>query len=318
MNSQTLSCVVPVYNESACVQLLYEKLAKVLETLGMQLEFIFVDDHSNDATLEILKKIRQADARAKIISFSRNFGHQVAVVAGLHHASGDCVVVMDGDLQDPPEIIHQMVEKWRQGYEVVYGIRRQRQDSLCKALACKIFYRVLERIAFSKMPLDAGDFCLLSRRVVESIKQFHEENPYVRGLRSWVGFKQTGVVYDRPARAAGKSKYGFAGLFQLALSGIFSFSILPLRAATALGLVVSLVSMCYALFLFAAQILIFLGRWPQPYYIPGWATLACGLFFLMGMQFIFLGILGEYVGRTYMQSKERPLYVIEEKVGFDE
>lgn len=311
-----MSIVVPLFNEAACVEKLYQRLCEMGTRSGIDLEFIFVNDHSTDETLTILKKLRSQDPRIKIISFSRNFGHQLAVTAGLKYASGTCVAVMDADLQDPPELLGQMVEKWRQGYDVVYGIRQNRKDGLIKKFACHLFYRLLQRMSEFPIPLDAGDFCLMSRRVLEKMKGFQESQPYVRGLRAWAGFRQIGIPYDRGRRAAGRSKYNFWRLSLLAFDGFCSFSVLPMRIAGAIGILVALVSFIGGTYVIITYLLARMGIITSLRIVPGWATLMCSMMFFMGLQFVFLGILGEYIGRIFMQTKGRPFYIIEEEIGF--
>ncbi len=315
---QLISFVVPVFNEEECVEKLYSRICETAESIGMKFELIYVDDHSIDSTLRIIRGLRERDSRVKIISFSRNFGHQVAVMAGLHHASGDCVITMDADLQDPPEIVPQMLEIWKQGFDVVYGIRRTRKGNWLKKTCYKIFYRVIHKISPLDLPLDAGDFCLMSRRIVLEMQKLNEERPFVRGLRTWVGFKQIGIDYDRQLREAGKSKYNIVKLSQLAIDGILSFSSLPLEAATFIGVIISCASILYALYTGITRILIQFDIISADHLIPGWATLVCSIMLLMGLQFIFLGILGKYVGRIFTQGKRRPLYIVQEKQGFED
>jgi dolichol-phosphate mannosyltransferase len=313
-----ISFVIPFFNEEECVEKLYSRIRETAESIGIKFEMVCINDHSTDSTVQVLRKIRQNDQRVKIVSFSRSFGHQIAVTAGLRYASGDCVVVMDADLQDPPELVNKMIEKWQQGFEVVYGIRRNRKESFFRIVSCKIFYLLIHNISPIKIPFDAGDFCLMSRRVVREMRKLNEEDPFVRGLRAWVGFKQTGIEYERNSREAGSSKYNILELFGLALDGILSFSVVTLRLATVIGLIVSFFSIAYAFYIGISRILIALGYVSPTNLIPGWATLICSLMLLIGLQFIFLGILGEYVGRIFTQVKGRPLYVVEEEIGFED
>lgn len=311
-----ISIVIPIYNEQETISELYSRLNKVFSAIGEEFEAIFINDGSTDTSLETIRNIHNKDKRLKAISFSRNFGHQAAITAGLRYASGDCVVVMDADLQDQPEIITEMVKKWRQGFEVVYGIRQHRKEPWITRVCYEIFYSLLYKISPSQIPRNAGDFCLMDKRVVIEMRRLNEERPFVRGLRHWVGFKQAGIEYDRAARITGKSKYNIIKLFGLALDGILSFSSLALRMATVIGLIVSLISICYAFYIGINRILIAIGFVDTAKLVPGWATLVCSITFLLGLQFIFLGILGEYVGRIFAQVKARPLFIVDEEVGF--
>lgn len=316
MKSPFVSFVIPMYNEEECAEILYSRILKVCSGAKIKFELIAIDDGSADRTLSILKKIHRKDPRLKIISFARNFGHQVAIVAGLKYALGDVVIVMDADLQDPPEIIPEMIKKWREGYKVIYGIREERDESWLKKVCYKVFYRLLLKISpLKNIPLDAGDFCLMDKRVVLEMRRFKEDRPFIRGLRTWVGFKQTGIEYSRPGRLAGKSKYNFIRLFHLAFDGLLSFSTLALRMTIIAGMIISFFSITYALYIAVNRILILFNVLISNDAIPGWTTPVVSITFLMGLQFIFLGILGEYVSRIYSQSKDRPQYVIEEALG---
>lgn len=315
VNNPYVSIVIPMFNEEECVPILYSRISKVCDLHRIKFEFIAVNDGSFDKTLNILKKLRQKDNHVKIISFARNFGHQIAIVAGLRYAAGDVVIVMDADLQDPPELIPKMLQKWREGYRVVYGIREERDEMWLRKACYKLFYRLLLKMSpLKNIPLDAGDFCLMDKKVVKEMRRFKEDRPFLRGLRTWVGFRQTGIEYKRPGRLAGKSKYSFIKLFRLALDGLLSFSSVALRMTIIAGLGISFLSITYALFISAHRILI-LFNVVEGTAIPGWTTPIVSITFLMGLQFIFLGILGEYVSRIYSQSKDRPYFVIEEKLG---
>jgi dolichol-phosphate mannosyltransferase len=311
-----VSFVVPLFNEERSVRELYERVSSAALLTGGSFELVCIDDDSNDDTLKILKALCAADPRVKVVSFSRNFGHQLAVTAGLRYASGEYVLVMDGDLQDPPELIGPMLAKAKEGFDVVYGIRRNRKESIFKRLCYRAFYRILQAISPLSIPLDAGDFCLMSRRVVLEMRRINEGRPFVRGLRAWVGFRQTGVKYDRNARTKGDSKYNLMRLFSLAFDGTLSFSVNALRVAVFMGMLVAFASMGYAVYIGVNRILIALGYVHSAHLIPGWATLVCSVMFFIGLQFIFLGILGEYVGRIFMEVKDRPLFVVKEEMGF--
>lgn len=312
-----ISFIVPVFNEEEpLLKELHLRLLKVCQNLKVNFELIFVDDGSVNNAFSTLKKLRIKDPRIKIISFTRNFGHQLAVSAGLRYASGDCVVVMDSDLQDPPEIIPLMVEQWKRGYKVVYGVRSERDEVWWKNISYKVFYRFLNKVSsFKNIPLDAGVFCLMDKQVVKEMCRFTEERPFIRGLRAWVGFKQIGVPYKRPPRLAGRSQYSLVKLLALAFDGLFSFSPIFLRIILLAGLIISLLSTTYAFYIGLNRVLIFLKIISPKSFVPGWATLVCGFMFLMGLQFIFLSILGEYIGRIYLETKKRPLFIIGEKLG---
>lgn len=318
MKKQTISFVVPMFNEQECAAILYEKILNVCKKIKVNFELICVDDGSSDNTLSLLKKLRKKDSRLKIISFARNFGHQMAIVAGLKYASGNPVVVMDADLQDPPELIPKMLEKWRQGYKVIYGVREEREEIWLKKFCYKLFYRLLLKMSpLKNIPLDAGDFCLMDKKVVTLMRQFKEDRPFLRGLRTWVGFKQIGIHYHRPTRVAGKTKYSLTKLFHLAFDGLLSFSSLALKMTIFAGLIISFFSISYALYITISKILITFKIITYSNEIPGWTTPVVSITFLMGLQFIFLGIIGEYISRIYSQGKQRPPFIIEEKFGLN-
>lgn len=275
-------------------------------------ELIFVNDGSYDRTLEILRELHVRDSHVKFVSLSRNFGHQIAISAGINFASGQAVIIMDGDLQDPPEVITLLIAKWQEGYDVVYAVRKDRQgEKLVKVLAYKLFYRIITKLTHIDIPLDAGDFRIMSRRVVDALKLMPERNRFVRGLTSWVGFKQSGIEYTRQARFAGKTKYSWSKLLRLAFDGITSFSFVPLQLATYLGFFVSGLCLIFALYVIYAKL--FMNLPPQ-----GWASLMAALMFLGGVQLITLGIIGEYVGRIFDEVKQRPIYITDEVCGFSE
>ncbi len=298
-----LSVVLPVYNEAENISVLYERLISVLERENFDFELLFVDDGSNDESAQKLNDLEASDERVVVIELARNFGHQVAITAGLDFARGKAVAVMDADLQDPPEVLPEFISKWREGHDVVYAVRVQRKEGWLKRASYKAFYRLLRHVSNIDIPLDAGDFCVMDRRVVDLLKSMPERNRFVRGIRSWVGLKQVGVTFQRQARHAGKSKYTFFGLLLLALDGLISFSYVPLRIITFLGLVVSTLSILLALFYVTIKLR--LGLNP-----PGFATIIVAIFFLAGIQLITLGVIGEYVGRIFEEAKRRPLYVV--------
>jgi polyisoprenyl-phosphate glycosyltransferase len=298
-----LSVVIPVHDEADNLPQLYARLTDVLAKIGSPYEIVFVDDGSRDDSPELLQAQAADDTHVVVVELARNFGHQVAISAGLDHARGAGVIVMDADLQDPPEVLPQFVAKWREGHDVVYAIRTQRKESWLKRSAYAVFYRLLKRVANIDIPLDAGDFCIMDRRVVELLVGMPERNRFVRGIRSWVGLDQVGLAYERHARHAGRPKFTMTRLVYLALDGLVSFSYLPLRVITMLGFGISLMSLVLALF-YAVKKLTF-GLNP-----PGFATLTVAIFFFAGMQLITTGVIGEYVGRIFEEVKRRPLYVV--------
>ena len=301
-----ISIVVPVYNESEVIGAFYERIAKALDSLyAFSAELIFVDDGSADDSHAKLMRFAQQDSRIRVVKFSRNFGHQIAVTAGLDFASGDAVVIIDADLQDPPEMIQTFVEKWQEGYDVVYGIREKRQgETKLKLLTASLFYRMLKAIAGIDIPVDVGDFRLISRRVASQFKNLKERDRFIRGLVSWLGFEQIGVYYSREERYAGDTKYPYRKMLKFALDGITSFSILPLRLASWLGFLTSFVAFVYGCSVFIQKLL---GNTVQ-----GWATIMIFMLFIGGIQLICVGIMGEYIGRIFNEAKYRPLYVVEE------
>jgi dolichol-phosphate mannosyltransferase len=304
------SAVVPVYNEEANLPELHRRLTTAFSTIGRSYEVILVDDGSSDRSAELIANLCRQDSRLRAIHFSRNFGHQAAVAAGLQHASGKAVVVMDADLQDPPELVPQLLERWREGFEVVYAQRTQRtHEGVLKRLPAYLYYRALRGLATVDVPPDTGDFCLMDRRVVDLLNQMPERNRFVRGLRAWVGFRQTAVQFVRPARYAGNVKYTFRKSLGLAVNGIVSFSKIPLRIATYLGLVVSLAS-------FGLAVWYVVQKLTGAEVVRGWASTVVIVLFLGGVQLLTLGIIGEYISRIYDEVKQRPIYVIRERVGF--
>jgi dolichol-phosphate mannosyltransferase len=314
--SKKISVIVPCFNEAAVLPALFQRLGAVAATWNADYEILCVDDGSRDRTWEILQAQNAKDPRWRGLSFARNFGHQTAVSAGLHFASGDAVVVIDADLQDPPEEIARLLEKWRAGFEVVFATRKKRKDPLLKTILAWGFYRVLSKLTPLPMARDAGDFCLLDKKVVAVMKALPERNRYLRGLRTWCGFRQTSVEFDRAERAAGVAQYTFRKSLRLAMDGMFSFSIMPLRLATWLGLAISAACFIGALFtllekIFAAQFAKF-GFTPGPH---GVTTMVISILFLGAVQLICLGILGEYIGRIYEEVKGRPLWILRDSAG---
>jgi glycosyltransferase involved in cell wall biosynthesis len=306
-----LSLVVPMFNESENLEYLFGKLRGVLDGLGVTYEIVCVDDGSRDDTLARLIAMHHADPRLKIIALARNFGKEAALTAGLEHARGQAVLPIDADLQDPPELIPQLLAKWREGFEVVLAKRRSRDsDTPLKRFTSTWFYRVFNRLSDRPIPENVGDFQLLDRRAVEALKRLPERNRVMKGLFAWVGFRRAEVLFDRAPRHAGETKWNYWKLFQLAFNAITSHSRRPLHLASLLGLAVSLGAIAYAAFL--TVLVVSHGR-----DVPGYASLMVGMLFLGGVQLISIGIVGEYVGRVYDEVKQRPLYITREVIGFD-
>ncbi|MCB9158431.1 MAG: glycosyltransferase family 2 protein [Caldilineaceae bacterium] len=308
----TLSLVIPIWNEEGVIPELYRRVCNVMDQTGAPWELITVNDGSTDRSLAMLLELQERDARVKVLDFSRNFGHQIAITAGLDFADGDAVIVMDADLQDPPEVILEMVAHWREGYEVVYAVRTKREgETWFKLWTAKLFYRLIQGIANIDIPLDTGDFRLMDRRAVLAMRRLREKHRFMRGLSSWIGFKQIGVEYARAERFAGETKYPFRKMLNLALVAITSFSYLPLQLATYFGFIfaaLSLIGIVLTVILRLSGNLWFLGQ----------ATTLVSVLFLGGVQLIFLGIIGEYLGRIYDEVKGRPLYIVAHAYGFVE
>ena len=309
-SNPTVSIVIPIYNEEENLKILIERLTKVLKEFTSSYEVIFVNDGSTDNSLSILHSAGKQDKHICAIDLSRNFGHQTALAAGLAYARGSAIVMMDGDLQDPPELIPQLLERWREGYEVVYAIRAERKENVLKKMAYQIFYRILHALSDITIPLDSGDFGLIDRKVVDLINHMPERTRFLRGLRSWVGFRQIGLAYNRDARFSGKPKYSFSKLLKLAFDGVISFSTAPLRFATAIGFFISFIS--FILILFYVYLFFTTPR------VPGFTTLIIILLFIGGIQLITVGILGEYIGRIYDETKQRPLFIARETINIPE
>ncbi|MDB4943530.1 MAG: hypothetical protein JWP97_3064 [Labilithrix sp.] len=303
-----VSLVIPIYNEEAVLPRLDERLGQLLAALGdLTTEVVFVDDGSKDRSMTLLRAMVAREPRYRALSFSRNFGHQRAITAGMDASRGRAVVVMDADLQDPPEVILEMVKKWREGYDVVYGRRRSRAgETPFKLLTAKLFYRLFAAMIPIEVPLDTGDFRLMSRRVVVAMRSLRETHLFVRGLVAWLGFKQTAVEYDRAARLAGETKYPLRKMLAFAFDGIMSFSILPLRLATYLGAFAFFASILYGIIAVVTHLI--------GYTTPGWTTTVVLVSFLFSVQLVMTGVLGEYVGRIYEEVKSRPLYVVGERI----
>jgi len=311
-----LSLIIPCYNEASVLPLLEARLKKYLATLDVSWEVIFVDDGSRDTTFAQLAAMHRAEPRFKVLTFSRNFGHQAALCAGLACAGGRAVGVLDADLQDPPELFAQCLEKLNEGYDVVYAVRKKRKENFLKRAAYALFYRLLRSVAEVEIPLDSGDFCLMRRNVVDVLKALPERNVFLRGLRAWTGFRQVGVEYEREARAAGETKYPLRKLVRLATDGVFSFSTLPLRAATLLGVGGVLLSLLAGVFILTWRLWGFRFMGHTAAELPGWTAVVCLVLFLGGLQFLILGFLGEYIGRIYAEVKQRPRWIVRESLGW--
>ncbi|MDO7875075.1 glycosyltransferase family 2 protein [Hymenobacter sp. ASUV-10] len=298
------SIIIPIYNEEANIDALYTRLLGVLESMRVSFEFIFINDGSRDQSLHLLHLLAARDERVRYIDLSRNFGHQIAVTAGLDRAAGEAVVIIDADLQDPPELIPELYQKMREGYEVVYARRRSRQgESAAKKLTARLFYRILASITNVSIPVDTGDFRIISRKVVEGLRRMPEQNKFLRGQISWIGYRQTFVEYDRAERAGGETGYTYRKMIRLALDGITAFSDAPLKGATLMGFAVSgiaFVVMLYTLY----------SRFISHSYEPGWASLMVSILFLGGVQLIAVGVIGEYLARLSANVRQRPLYFV--------
>jgi len=303
---QLLSIVVPVFNETEVIPAFYERTKRVVDSLdAMSYELIFIDDGSKDDSYQKLVDLANRDPNVRVIKFSRNFGHQVAITAGIDASQGDAVVVIDADLQDPPEVIKEFIKKWEEGYDVVYGVREKREgETKFKLLTASLFYKFFRSIVKLDIPLDVGDFRLMSKRAVKHFRQLREKDRFVRGLVSWLGFRQTGVTYGRDRRYAGETKYPFHKMVKFALDGVTTFSPIPLKMATWLGYFTSLLAFLYLGSVFVQKAL--------GYTVQGWATIMVAILFLGGVQLICLGIAGEYIGRMFDEMKGRPLYIVEE------
>jgi len=304
-----VSLVVPCFNEEEVIEETHRRLVALAESQSTYaFEFLFVDDGSRDNTPQLLHRIVAADPRAQALFFSRNFGHQLAVTAGIDEARGDAVVLLDADLQDPPEVVAEMLAKWRDGWQVVYGVRAEREgESYFKLLTAHLFYRVLNYLSDTPIPLDTGDFRLMDRTVVEVLRNMPERDRFVRGMVSWVGFRQLALPYRRVARFAGTSKYPLRKMIRFATNGIISFSMRPLKLAIDVGLLCAGLACAGIIWALAERLLT--HNW-----VPGWTATIISIFFLGGIQLVCTGILGEYIGRTYMQTKNRPLYVIAHRI----
>jgi glycosyltransferase involved in cell wall biosynthesis len=312
MGHPTLSIVVPMYNEEDNIDSFYFRITQALDKIGESYEIVCVNDGSRDRTLPLLLDLHQRDPRIKVIGLSRNFGKESALSAGIDYATGDAVIPIDADLQDPPAVIPQLIDKWREGYDVVYATRMEREgETWVKKWTAQMFYRVLTKITQIQIPKDTGDFRLMSRPVVEALKQLREQHRFMKGLFAWVGFRQTRVMYHREPRHAGTTKWNYWKLWNLAVEGITSFSHFPLQVAAYVGLTISVLAFLYALYLIGRTMMIGSD-------VPGYPSLMVVMLFLGGLQLFAIGVIGEYVGRIYIETKQRPLYFVRESAGFEQ
>lgn len=306
------SFIVPIYNEEETLAELYRRVSAVMARMDGPVELVLINDGSRDRSLQLIRDMHHLDQRVCYLSFARNFGHQIAVTAGLNFVRGQVIIILDADLQDPPELIPDMIEKWRQGYQVVYAQRSQRhKESWFKRFTAYFFYRLLKRLADVDIPTDTGDFCLMDRQVVDVFNAMPERNRYLRGLRTWVGFQQTAIRFERDPRFAGEVKYTFAKSLALAVNGLVSFSKVPLRISTYVGLLAAVAAILMALLVLYWRI--FVPHSP----LTGFTIILVAVFFLGAVQLVSIGILGEYVGRIYEEVKGRPLYTLAEVGGFN-
>ncbi|QCJ44142.1 glycosyltransferase family 2 protein [Bacillus sp. S3] len=309
---ELISIVVPMYFEEEVARECYNRLKKVMEDYKINYEFVFINDGSTDKTMDILREISSGNHRSKVIDFARNFGHQNAVTAGIDHASGDAIVIIDADLQDPPELIPQLIDKWKEGYEVVYAKRKARKgETFFKLLTAKVFYRFLNYMSDIEIPKDTGDFRIIDRKVADVFKNMTERNRFIRGMMSWVGFRQTYVEYERDERFAGETKYPFRKMIKFASDGIIAFSSKPLRIVTGFGFFTVLISIGLLLYTIIVKLI--------GYQIEaGWASIMVAVSFFSGIQLLGLGIIGQYIARIYDESKNRPIYIVKETLNMDE
>ncbi len=303
------SVIIPIHNESQTIPELIRRLRPVIDAFDAPAEVIFVDDASTDESFRLLRDANSSDARFKTLHFSRNFGHQIALTAGMDHAAGDAIILMDGDLQDPPELLPLFIAEWKKGNEVVYAVKKSRKEFALKRYAFSLFYRILHSVSTIDIPMGAGNFSLIDRKILNVMKQMPERNRYISGMRAWSGFRQTGIEFDREARFAGKPQMSFARLVNLALDGIFSFSKAPLRLGIYMGLFTALLSFIGAGYVIYSKI--FTDR-----AILGWASVMLAVTFIGGMILVTIGVIGEYIGRIFDEVKQRPLYILEERIGF--
>jgi dolichol-phosphate mannosyltransferase len=304
--------VAPVFNEELLLPEFYQRVVTTMEQVGEPFELVLINDGSRDGSPEIMRQLHEQDQRVRVVNFSRNFGHQSAITAGIDYANGQAVVIIDSDLQDPPEVIPDLIERWREGFQIVYAVRSEREgETWFKKTTAQFFYRLIHRITSVDIPVDTGDFRLIDQRVVAALRQVREYNRFMRGLSVWVGFRQTGVHYRRAARKHGETKYPFRKMLRFALDGITSFSYFPLQLATYFGFAIAGISVI-------GIILAIILRLSGSEAFEGQASTLVSVLFLGGVQLIFLGIIGEYIGRIYDEVKRRPLYIVAEELGFEQ
>ena len=311
MSAKSVSVVIPCFNEEGNLRETHRRVTEAVSQAGIQYEVVYVDDGSYDTTPELLRELQAKDEHVRVVYFSRNFGHQFAVTAGLAHASGGAVIILDADLQDPPELMVEMIRLWEAGYEVVYGVRTDREgETRFKLLTARLFYRLIRWLSETEIPLDTGDFRLLDRKVVDVIAAMPERDRFLRGMISWAGYRQIGIPYRRAPRFSGETKYPVGKMVRFAFDGIVSFSVKPLRLSTLMGFICA--GLALLAILYALAMRLFTQRW-----VTGWTALIIAILFLGGAQLISLGIIGEYVGRLYGEAKHRPLYLVRETLGMD-
>lgn len=302
-----ISVVIPFYNEQENVEALYRRLGATFKNIGYDFEIIAVNDGSSDETLTMLKSIKLKDKRLKIVDLSRNFGQQIAISAGISFSKGDAVVMLDADLQDPPELILEFIKKWKEGYEVVYGTREKQKGNIFKTACYHMFYRMLQSISHVDVPLDSGDFCLIDKKVVDVLKNIHERNRFIRGIISWIGYRQVGIRYEREFRHAGSPKYTILKVIKLAIDGAISFSHLPLRISSFFGFAISIISFLTGTFLIIKRLL-------YGSQMHGLTSIIVSVLFIGGIQLITIGIIGEYIARIYDETKQRPVFIVRELI----
>jgi polyisoprenyl-phosphate glycosyltransferase len=313
VNRPRYSIVAPIYNEEGNIPDLYDRIVKIMDSTGESWELVTVNDGSHDRSVELLEELSKKDHRVKVVNFARNFGHQLAVTAGLHYTSGDAVVIIDADLQDPPELILEMIERWKAGYQVVYAVRQERKgESWFKLLTAKVFYRLIDRLTDVNIPLDTGDFRLMDRRVVDVLNSMPEHNRFIRGLTSWIGFKQTGVTYVREARKWGETKYPLKKMVKFAMDAVTGFSYFPLQIMIYVSFILGVLAVL--LIPIIAILRLILGF----QFLGGQVTNIVLLLLVSSFQLFFLFVMGQYVARIYDETRGRPLYIVANKVGFDE
>ncbi|GIP22637.1 glycosyltransferase family 2 protein [Paenibacillus sp. J22TS3] len=311
MDDKRVSVVVPAYNEEKVIRLCYDALTDVMMSIDYEYELLFVNDGSKDQTMRILDELAKQDEHVRVINFARNFGHQAAVTAGINQSRGDCVVIIDADLQDPPEVIRDMLRKWEEGYEVVYGKRRKRKgETLFKLVTASLFYRFLRRMSDTEIPRDTGDFRLIDRKIVHVFNRMTERNKFIRGIVSWIGFNQTFVEYDRNERAAGETKYPLRKMIAFASDGIISFSSKPLKLITRMGMLTVVLAFAVLVYSLCAKL------FNLPQVERGWTSIMMAITLFSGVQMLSLGIIGEYIARIYDESKNRPQYIIKDTVHY--